>query len=391
MIECQKHCFDLPDDEHYLNGAYMAPMSRAVSAVGHAALDRLARPGAVGPADFFDEATRVRSFFARLVGASEPDRIAIIPSVSYGLAVVARNVRLGPGQNVVVAEEQFPSNIYSWRRLCATSGAELRTVRAPGTAAERGVVWNRSILEAIDPGTGLVALPHLHWADGTRFDLAAIGSRARDFDACFVVDGTQSVGATPFDIETVRPDALICAGYKWLTGPYGIGVAYYGPRFDEGIPNEENWISRAGSDNFAGLVRYQDAYRPGAIRYDVGERSTLLLLPMLAAALDQVLTWTPEGVQDYCRALTRQPIETLREQGCWVGDDAWRESHLFGLRMPHGIDVALLAAALAARRVRVSVRGATLRVAPYLYNDETDLDALVDVVAAAIASPTTAR
>ena len=391
MIECQKSSFNLPSGEHYLNGAYMSPMSRAVAAVGHASLERLSAPGVFGPAAFFGEATRVRSLFARLVGAPEPDRIAIIPAVSYGLAGVARNLPLEPGQNVVVAEEQFPSNIYSWRRLCATSGAELRTVSAPAAGADRGAVWNRAILEAIDPGTGLVALPHLHWADGTRFDLATIGGRARDCNACFVVDGTQSVGATPFDIETVRPDALICAGYKWLTGPYGIGVAYYGPRFDDGIPNEENWISRAGSDDFAGLVRYQDAYRPGAIRYDVGERSTLLLLPMLAAALDQVLTWTPEGIQVYCRALTRHPIETLREQGCWAEDGAWRESHLFGLRMPDGVDVGRLAEALAAARVRVSVRGAALRVASYLYNDATDLDALVDVISSAIACPTTAR
>jgi selenocysteine lyase/cysteine desulfurase len=245
MIECQKSAFDLPVGEHYLNGAYMAPMSRAVATVGHASLERLSAPGALGPADFFEEATHVRSLFARLVGAREPDRIAIIPAVSYGLAVVARNVRLGPRQNVVVAEEQFPSNIYSWRRLCAAAGAELRAVTAPETGAERGAVWYRPILEAI--GTGLVALPHLHWTDGTRYDLATIGRRARDCDACFVVDGTQSVGATPFDLETVPPDgACACRCGALRVAPYlyndqtdfdalvdVVGTAIAGPTTDQ--------------------------------------------------------------------------------------------------------------------------------------------------------------
>ena len=113
----------------------------------------------------------------------------------------------------------------------------------------------------------------MHWTDGTRFDLAAIGARAREVGAALVVDGTQSVGALPFDVQQLRPDALVCATYKWLMGPYSLGFAYLGPRFDDGEPLEETWIGRRGSENFKELVDYQDDYQPGALRYDVGERS----------------------------------------------------------------------------------------------------------------------
>ena len=105
--------------------------------------------------------------------------------------------------------------------------------------------------------------------------------------ARFVIDGTQSVGALPFDVGHTRPDAVACAGYKWLTGPYSVGTAWYGPAFDGGTPIEENWITRAGSDRFNELVNYRDDYRPGAIRYDVSERSNFILLPMFEVVAER--------------------------------------------------------------------------------------------------------
>ena len=88
----------------------------------------------------------------------------------------------------------------------------------------------------------------------------------------------------PFDVQAIEPDALVCATYKWLMGPYSMGFAYLGPRFDAGTPLEETWIGRAGSENFKELVNYRDDYQPGAVRYDVGERSNFALTPMAVAA-----------------------------------------------------------------------------------------------------------
>ena len=119
------------------------------------------------------------------------------------------------------------------------------------------------------------------------FELAEIGARCREVGAALVVDGTQSVGAMPFDWDAIQPDALVCAGYKWLLGGYGMGVMVLGDRFADGQPLEENWIGRAGSDNFSGLTSYEDAYAPGAVRFDVGERSNPILVPMLAAGIDE--------------------------------------------------------------------------------------------------------
>ena len=375
-----KSRFSLPDGLHYLNCAYMAPLSRRVAAAGHAAVERLGAPSRVRTSDFFEPCDQVRARFARLVNVTDPQRIALIPSVSYAMATVARNVDVAAGGNLVFVEGQFPSNVHIWHRLAAARGAELRPVAAPRAAGARARGWNEALLTAIDARTAVVTVPPFHWTDGSRFDLEAVGARARAAGAAFIVDGTQAVGAVPFDCERVAPDALVCAGYKWLTGPYSVGVAYFGPAFDGGVPLEENWITRRGSDDFANLANGRDEYRPGAIRYDVGERSNFVLMPMLDAALAQVLEWGPAAVAAHTRELTDGAAAALRDLGCGIEEDAWRAPHLLGVRLPPGLEPAALAGELRRRQVSVSVRGRGLRVAPHLYNDADDLAALVEVV-----------
>jgi selenocysteine lyase/cysteine desulfurase len=228
-----------------------------------------------------------------------------------------------------------------------------------------------------------VALGNVHWADGTRFDLETIGRRAREVGALLFVDGTQSVGAMPFDVAAVRPDVLACASYKWLLGPYSLGFAYFGERCDDWAPVEETWLGRMGSEDFTRLVDYADDYQPGAARFDVSERSNFVLMPMLIAALEQILAWGPANVQDYCRELSRDLIAAARALGWTVEDEPWRGAHLFGLRAPAGADAARLQAALRERRVSVSLRGDAVRVAPNVYNTPEDCAALADALRAA--------
>ena len=121
--------------------------------------------------------------------------------------------------------------------MCSACGAEMRTVHPVNTGMNRSATWNQAILDSIDEKTALIALPELHWADGTRFDLKNISKKGHSYGARLIIDGTQSIGASPFDVMDIRPDALICAGYKWLTGPYSLGLAYFGPIFDNGTPN----------------------------------------------------------------------------------------------------------------------------------------------------------
>ncbi|SMO44298.1 aminotransferase class V-fold PLP-dependent enzyme [Gracilimonas mengyeensis] len=379
-MNCQQSKFSLDDSVTYLNCAFMSPQLKVVEEAGIEGIQRKQNPQQVTSDDFFGETEKLREAFAKLINAKESNRIVTIPSVSYGMANVAHNLSLSRGDTIVLVGEQFPSNVYPWMRAAEESGTEIITITPPETTENRGKVWNERILEAITPKTKLVAVANVHWADGTLFDLKAIRKRTLEIDAWLAIDGTQSVGALPFDVQEIQPDALICAGYKWLMGPYSIGLAYYGPALDEGKPVEENWINRYESENFAGLVNYNDAYQPGALRYEVGEHSNFILVPMMLTALNQLNDWGVENIQQYCRLLTEEPIKRLQEKGYQVEEPAYRGSHLFGIRLGQNHNMDKIKAAFSEKNIVVSFRGDSIRVSPNVYNTAEDLTQLTDAL-----------
>ncbi len=373
MLDCQSSKFSLPPEVSYLNCAYMSPLLNEVVQEGEYQVRRKSIPYTIGVPDFYEPVAELKKAFAELINVSNPDRIAPIPSASYGLATVARNLPTKENFNIVMVEEQFPSNYYIWERFAQENGGSLRIVKLPDSSRSRSEAWSEALHKAIDDQTILLALSHVHWADGTPFDLLSLREKTRAHGAWMVLDGTQSIGALPFDVEEIQPDALIAAGYKWLLGPYSLGVAYYGPAFDQGVPIEESWYNREESENFQNLVNYQPNYKGFANRYGVGEQSNFILVPMLTKAIQQLLAWKVEEVQSYCRALSAPVVAQLAEMGCKVEAEDHRAGHLFGVRLPKQMDQTKLQQLFAAHQVFVSIRGNAIRVSPHVYNDEVDM------------------
>ena len=369
----QRDLFEIPDDIAYLNCAYMSPQLRPARETGERAVARKSRPWEITPSDFFEEADEARALFARLVGG-DPDGVALVPSVSYGIAVAAANVRVREGERILILEDQFPSNVYSWRELAQRSGAKLVTVPRPADHD-----WTSAVLDHLDEGVAVAALPNCHWTDGSLLDLVLIGRRAREVGTALVVDAIQSLGAHPFDAREVRPDFLVASTYKWLLGPYGVGFLYAGEAAREGTPIEHNWVNRSGSEEFSGLIEYQDTFQPGARRYDVGERSNFALLPMANEALRQILAWGVENVSETIGELTDLIEAKAGERGIEAIPAERRARHMIGLKLGSSAPEDL-AARLAAESVFVSVRGESVRVSPHLYNTEGDVERLFEVL-----------
>lgn len=360
--------FDLPADRTYLNCAYLAPQLRSVTAAGIEAVGLKAHPWKVGVDDFFAHSERLRGLFARIVGG-DADGVALIPAVSYGVGIAAANLPVARGQRILLLAEQFPSNVYPWRERARDVGATVEHV------AHGANGWTARILDAIDDDVAVVAIPNCHWTDGSLVDLVAVGAACRDAGAALVVDATQSVGAHPFDVAAVQPDFVIAAGYKWLLGPYSLGYLWCAPQWRDGRPLEHNWLNRDASEDFAGLVRYRDAYQAGARRYDVGERSNFALVPMALAALEQLLEWGVERIAAHCAGVTAEIAAQAEARGWRALPADQRVAHMTGVRVPGGLPAGLVGA-LAERKVHVSVRGDSIRVAPHLYNDVDDVAAL---------------
>jgi len=384
MLTCKYAKFSLPKNVTYLNCAYMSPLLKAVEKAAVRGVRLKRNPANIHAGDFFTITSDLRNAFATLIGASDAGRVVVVPSVSYGMATVTKNLKINKGQHVLVAAEQFPSNYYPWQVVCADTGAELK-VKAPEKGHhDRGRIWNTKFLESISEKTQVVALAHTHWADGTIFDLEALRKRTREVGALLIIDGTQSLGALPFDIQKIQPDALICAAYKWLLGPYSIGLAYFGEYFNEGKPIEENWINRMESEDFSALVNYESRYQPGALRYGVGEQSNFILAPMAMKAIVQIIRWGPANIQAYCQSITEPAIGMLREKGFLIDELPYRASHLFGIRHPKNPDPEILKARFVRANIHVSFRGDAIRISPHVYNDANDLNRFVKILSASV-------
>ena len=374
----QRELFDIPDGVTYLNCATMSPQLRSVTAAGDQAVWAKGRPWTISAADFFTGVEELRALAAAVAGV-EADAIAIVPAASYGIAVAAKNAEVRAGESIVVLDQEFPSNVYAWRALAQRTGARL-----VAAVREGGESWTDAVLRVMDRAggnTAVVSVPHCHWTDGSRVDLERVGERARASGALFVVDASQSLGACPLDIGRVQPDFLVAVGYKWLLGPYALGYLYAAPRWrEQGVPLEESWLTREGSDDFARLVEYRDEYRGGARRFDMGEVSQFVLAPMAAAALKQILSWTVEHIQRSISQLTDRAAQLAAASGYMTQPATERLGHMIGIRPSGGIPEGLTAR-LSAARVYVSVRGDSIRVAPHLYNTEADIERLFSVLA----------
>jgi len=371
----QRHLFDIPGDIAYLNCAFMSPLMRPVREAGIAGLSRKGRPWEIGAHDFFSGAEALRTAFAELVNA-RPDDIALVPAASYGVSTAARNLPLARGQHVIVVEDQFPSNVYPWRERAREVGASVRTLPRPAAGG-----WTQAVLDALDGDTGIVALPHCHWIDGGLFDLERIGAACRHRGIALSLDLTQSLGVLPMDVTQVQPDFLTCAAYKWLMGPYSMGFLYVAARWQGGTPIEHNWIHRKNAGDFARLVDYQDDFEPGARRFDVGERSNFALVPATEAAIRQILAWGVPNVAETIEAMADTLVERLQPLGLTALPKVERAPHYLGLHNSSRPSPELLPE-LARRKVYISLRGASLRITPHLYNTPADIDRLVEALEA---------
>lgn len=378
LLPSQRALFDIPEDVAYLNSAYMGPMPKLAVEAGERGMRAKLNPWTIMPADFFTESESVRGLFAKLVNATADD-IALVPSVSYGMAVAANILPLKKGQSVITLAEQFPSNVYPWIEKAKAAGADFISIPRPADDD-----WTALVLERIAANTGIVALPHCHWTDGGLLDLVAIGAACRKAGAALCIDATQSMGVMPFDVQAIQPDFLVAGGYKWLLGPYTYGYLYVAQRWQDGMPIEQNWIARKDSENFAGLVDYKSDYQPGARRFDVGERSNFALAPAAYAALDYLFNLGTARIYATLKARNDALAERARaELGLDTVRADRRASHYLGLRFGGAVP-ADLPAKLAAEKIFVSVRGKAMRVTPHVYNTDADIERLFRVLKAVL-------
>jgi selenocysteine lyase/cysteine desulfurase len=197
--------------------------------------------------------------------------------------------------------------------------------------------------------------------------------------SALVVDATQSLGAMPFSLDEVQPDFLVAAGYKWLLSPYGFGLLYVAERWRNGRPLEETWQARENARDFRALASYADKYSPGARRFDVGETCRPTILPGAIAALEQIKEWGIDNIAETLRETNLRLAASLERHGFILPEPSQRSPHMFGAQMPAAFPENLVEE-LRARKVFVSQRSNSIRIAPHLHCSARDVDRLQEAL-----------
>ncbi|HEY5301599.1 MAG TPA: aminotransferase class V-fold PLP-dependent enzyme [Acetobacteraceae bacterium] len=374
MLESQRALFDMPRDICWLNAAAYGPLPLASREAGERGVARKVRPWEMEAGGAQQQFDRARKAAARLIGA-EADDVALIPSVSYGVATAGRVLPLAAGSRVLVLADDHTSPVLEWLERTKQAGAVLETVARPDDGD-----WTAAVLAAIDrPGAAPLALASIssvHWSDGGAVDLARVAPALRRRGAALVVDATHAVGVMAVDVTALDPDFLVFPTYKWVLGPYGRAFLYVAKRWQAAMPLEQTASGRRAIDSEAAPYMRDVRHVANARRFDMGERDHFITLEMAAIGMETAAEWGQEAVCERLRMLTAMLAHGLRNSGAIAGDEAVRAPHILSLSYPSGMPDGAIER-LAAENVFVAARLGRMRISPHVYNDEADVERFV--------------
>jgi selenocysteine lyase/cysteine desulfurase len=355
----------------FMDHAAVAPLSLpAQEALADYARD-LAENGDVHDRRWVERIEEVRRLCGRLLNA-DPLDIAFVKNTSEGIGLVAEGFPWQPGDNVLLAEEEYPANIYPWLNL-AGRGVEVRWV-----ATRERRIWVEDLQAQMDERTRIVSLSFVEYASGFRNDLDAVGRLCRERGVRFFVDAIQGLGILPLDVQRTPIDFLSADGHKWLLGPEGAGLFYCRRELVELLrPIGIGWNSVVGARNFSTL---DFRLKPHAGRWESGSLN-VGGISALGASLELLLALGIDAVAERIHFLTEHlctraaslgiDVHSSRRPGDWSG--------IVSLVLPDRPLGELL------RRCRdqgivVNRRAGRLRVSPHCYNTTEEIDRLLHVV-----------
>jgi selenocysteine lyase/cysteine desulfurase len=371
-----RRAFPILDALIFFNHAGVAPLSGPAAAALRDYVEQASRRAYVN-ADWYPQAHAVKTLAARLIGAAGPQEIAFIPNTSTGLSLVAKGIRWVQGDNVVITDVEYPANRYPWQDL-ARFGVEI--IEVP--QQDHGVIDAQQVAEAVTDRTRLVSVSHVQYASGCRLDLKPISAMVHQAGGYLCVDGIQSVGALPVDVEAMGIDFLAADGHKWLLGPEGCGIFYVREDLAPLLhPNVVGWMNMVEALDFG---HYRFEFQMDARRFEPGSYNIPGVLA-LGASLQMFLDIGIENVWARIEALTDRLCKGLKAKGY----------HLFSPRKPgqrSGIvtftpptrqgasPVRKIADDLQARDIIIVVREGRLRASPHFYNTPQQIDALIEAL-----------
>ncbi len=374
MLASQRDQFDIPRDICYLNSASYSPLPLKTLEAGRDAVGRKGRPWMLDAGFAGRQHDRARVAAARLINADAAD-IALIPSISYGVATAAKLVTIPRGTRVLVLENDHSSPVLEWHARSEAQGFSVETIRQPGDGD-----WTSAVSAAIErPGAAPVALASIssvHWSDGGLIDLDRIATALRRQGALFLIDATQRACVMPLDVRHLDPDFVIFPTYKWLLGPYGRAFLYIARRHQHGTPLEQTSAGRRDVRAENAVYLSDTSYVGDASRFDMGERDHFVSMEMASIGMEMIGEWGAAAIAQRLAMLTERIAEGVRDLGVGVPQPHLRAPHILCLGFKD-VTAKALVEGLATEGIYVAPRLGRMRISPHVFNDEADCDRFV--------------
>ncbi|VAX16953.1 Cysteine desulfurase [hydrothermal vent metagenome] len=356
----------------FLNAAGMTPLATPGRDAMVALLNETSQSAYLKMDEWLERSKQAREASAGLIGASDRE-IAFVRNTSDGVSLVASGLGLKSGDEVILNDLEFPSNVYPWLNL-QRLGVVVNTVKN-----EDGRVTIDSIAKAITPRTKIVAISSVQYLSGHRTDLDALGALTRDKNVLFFVDAIQSLGAIPLNVKRSGIDFLSCGGFKWLCGPMGSGIFFCDEkRLDDLELVRVGWNSVIDGEDFSNIDM---TFKDDARRFEEGSPN-LAGIYGLHESIKLVMSMGVERNEAHIIALTDRLIEGLESKNCQIfsprGEGEKSGIVIFAPSDESKTDE--LSKRLADNKVIVIKRGKGIRVSPHFYNTASDIDRLLDFV-----------
>ena len=375
-IEWKNEWFPI-DDVTYLNFAAHAAIPRVALNAVQRSVAAKTRPHIVDDASFFSVAASLRRTLAALIGAS-PDEIALTSGAGAGLAAIAYAVKWSVGDEVLCARGEFPVQYATWKPMEAREGIQVRIAVPQGP-----FIRSDDLVAAMTPRTRVVSVSHVRFDDGSMLDVSSLAAACKRNGTLLVLDVSQSCGAMPLSARNLGADFIVCAGYKYLLGPWGTGFLWMRKEnLDSLRPGPYNWLSQ-GVESFARLNYVDPEPAPTLSRWDSAEAASIynFNLTVMEASVKFVLDASPALIRDHNQALIDYFFERLPEGYRPASPRQALQRGAFGcIEVGGRADTELLHQTLRDARFVVALREGKIRVAPHLLNSRQDMDRLLVVM-----------
>lgn len=321
---------------------------------------------------------RLKRALARLVGAPE-DQIVLGNSTSYGLHLLANGIPWRSGDEIIVVAGDFPANILPWL------GLERRGVTVKSIRPRAPLPDPMELDAAISPNTRLFCTTWVDSFSGYRADIEALGAVCRQHNVKFVVNASQALGALPLNVSEIPMDALVCAGFKWLCGPYGTGFSWINPTLLESLEyNQNHWLAAMTEEDLGKQKSewYAVKRRCDAKNFDLFGTANFFNFKPWAASIEYLLDQRIDRIARYDQSLVEGFIDGLDLRKYELRSPRRRDARSNLIFISHRDPKvnAHVRISLALAAIDIAYRAESIRISPHLYNTEQDITKALTVL-----------